>query len=101
MLCAADMDGARLARSRRRPWDRSGQRPVDLQRRGSVPVAAQCGRIAAVQSVAGERQQRMRHHVGDHHTGRQSLAVLELHPHDAPVFGGDSGHRGMGASSSP
>ena len=84
------MHGAGLARLGRAPRDRAVERPVELERRRAVAVAAQRARVARRQRVAGERGERAGHHVGDHERRGEPLAVRELDADDASALGGDA-----------
>ena len=46
--------------------------------------------------LAGERQQRVRHHVGDHRVGRDPLAAGQAHARDAAVRGLHAGDQRAG-----
>ena len=79
-----------LARRRRRPRDRAVQRPVDLDRRRARSGSGAARRGTGRERVAGQREQRVRHDVGDDERRRRSARRRRARRRDAAALGARS-----------
>ncbi len=91
------MHGPRLAGDRRRPRDRAVEGPVELQRRRAVAEAPERRRVAPAEGLAGEPEQGVGRHVGDHPARADPLAPGQLDADHPAALAGDPGHRRPGA----
>ncbi len=70
---SAEMHGRRAGTALVAPRDRPGERPVELERAGAVPEAAQAARVPVGQTRAAETQQLARRDVAEHDVRSRKL----------------------------
>ena len=87
LLAAADVDGAGPPHVLGAPRDRTVERPVELERRRAVPVAAQQRAVPAAEGVAAQRRERVRHHVGHDNRRLDAAAAGYADAGDATIAG--------------